>query len=128
MKYVYSVYLFLKSQKWFFEETLSIMNNILSKNTHSYFYPIPEESVLNAQLCNYEVDYDMGYCYHINGFSECFEYYLNPDSEEGKKGKKHIEDTYLSYDCPIKIYAFHGHNIKDINIGKNLINKIKLHI
>tara|TARA_Y100000996_G_scaffold415393_1_gene409795 strand:- start:4789 stop:5580 length:792 start_codon:yes stop_codon:yes gene_type:complete len=126
MNYVYSVYLFLKSQKWFFEETLSIMNNILSKNRHNYFYPIPEESVLNAQLCNYDVDYDMGYCYHINGFSECFEYYLNPESEEGKKGKKHIEDTYLSYDCPIKIYAFHGHNIKDINIGKNLINKIKL--
>lgn len=125
MKYVYSVYLFLKSQRWFFEETLEIMNKILSENMYNYFYPIPEESVLNSQLCNYEVDYDMGYCYHINGYHECFEYYLNPNSEEGKKGFKHINETYIKYECPVKIYAFHGHKIKDINIGKNLINKIR---
>ncbi len=125
MNYVYSVYLFTKTQRWFFEETLEIMNKILSKNIHNFFYPIPEESVLNSQLCNYEVDYDMGYCYHINGYPECFEYYLNPDSEEGKNGFKHINETYIKYGCPVKIYAFHGHKIKDINIGKNLINKIR---
>lgn len=126
MNYVYSNYLFLKSQKWFFEETLSIMNNILSKNMHNYFYPIPEESVLNSQLCNYEVDYDMGYCYHINGMQECFDYYLNPTGEEGKKGLNYIKETYLNYNCPIKIYAFHGHKIKDINFTKQLIELIKL--
>lgn len=128
MKYVYSVYLFLNTHKWFFEETLNIMNNILSRNEHSLYYPIPEESILNAQLCNYEVDYDMGYCYHVNGYPECFEYYLSGvENELGRKGKEHIKNIYLNYDCPVKIYAFHGHTVKDIEVGKMVLKRLKLH-
>ena len=127
MKYVYSVYMFTKTQIWFFQKALDIMNNISFNNTENLYYPIPEESVLNYLLSEYEVDYDMGYCYHINGFEENVEYYLNPLSvkEICLKGKKSIEDTYLNCDCPVKIYAFHGHKIKDVNYGKKVIEKMK---
>lgn len=40
-----------------------------------------------------------------------------------KKEKKNIEDTYTAYNCPVKLYAFHGHDIKNIDYGKEVIKK-----
>lgn len=121
MKWVYSNYLFIKEQKWFFQEALNYMDNIPSNEQHLY-YPVPEESVLNALLIKYDVDYDLGYNYFPNGFKNVIDYYLNGNED----GKKHIDECYLSYNCPVKIYAFHGHDIKDSNYVKTIIEKLKI--
>ena len=120
MKWVYSNYLFTKEQKWFFQEALDYMNNV-PINEHTIYYPVPEESVLNALLIKYEVDYDLGYNYFPNGFKSVIDFYLNGNEE----GKKHIEECYLIHDCPVKIYAFHGHDIKDVDYIKTIIPKLK---
>ncbi len=120
MKWVYSNYLFRKEQKWFFQEALDYMNSI-PYHDHNLYLPVPEESVLNALLIKYKVDYDLGYNYFPNGFKCVIDYFLN----ENEEGKKHINECYLSYGCPIKFYAFHGHDIKDINYTKEIITKIK---
>ena len=85
MKWVYSNYLFTKEQKWFFQEALNYMNNI-PHNEQNFYYPVPEESVLNALLIKYKVDYDLGYNYFPNGFKCVIDYFLNGNEE----GKKHI--------------------------------------
>lgn len=119
MKWVYSNYLFTKNQKWFFEEALSIMNNI-PENQYNFYYPVPEESILNALLSHYEIDYDLGYNYFPNGFKCVIDYFLH----NNKEGEEHILTQYLQYDCPVKIYAFHGHDIKNIEYGKFVIEQI----
>ena len=115
MKWVYSVYLFTEKQKWFFEEVLDIMNNVSKKGEERFYMPVSEEGVINALLSKYEVDYDMRYNYCPNGYSYVIDYYLGKNIE---KGKKHIEDCYLKYDCPVKFYAFHGHDIKNVTYTK----------
>lgn len=122
MKWVYSVYLFTKKHKWFFKETLDIMNKITYNNEEHLYATVPEEGIMNGLLAKYEINDDMGYCYHVNGFKDVVNYYLNGD----EKGKNHIEDTYLKYNCPVKLYAFHGHDIKNIEYGKQVIQMIKL--
>lgn len=121
MKWVYSVYLFTPNHKWFFKETLDIMNKITDNNEEHLYATVPEEGIMNGLLAKYEINDDMGYCYHVNGFNDVINYYLNGD----EKGKKHIEDTYTRYNCPIKLYTFHGHDIKNIEYGKEVIKKIK---
>jgi hypothetical protein len=120
MKWVYSNYLFAKHHKWFFTETLNYMNSI-PENQHDFFYPVPEESILNALLSKYEVDYDLGYNYFPNGLKCVIDNYVNHD----ENGEKHIQETYLNYDCPIKFYAFHGHDLKNIEYGKQVIKQIQ---
>lgn len=119
MKWVYSNYMFTKEQKWFFQEVLSYMNKI-SECDHHLYLPVPEESILNAFLIKYKVDYDLGYNYFPNGFKCVIDYYLN----DNKEGEKHIEECYLAYNCPVKFYAFHGHDIKNIEYTKGVITKI----
>jgi alpha-N-acetylglucosamine transferase len=121
MKWVYSNYLFTKEQKWFFQEALNYMTNV-PYNERDFYYPVPEESVLNALLIKYKVDYDLGYNYFPNGMKCVIDYFLN----ENEEGKKHINECYLSYDCPVKFYAFHGHDIKDINYTKGVVQQLKL--
>jgi hypothetical protein len=121
MNWVYSNYLFIKEQKWFFQETLNYMNSVPIYQ-HHLFYPVPEESILNALLIKYDVDYDLGYNYFPNGLDCVIDYYLTNNNDEGKH---HINECYLSYDCPIKFYAFHGHKIKDHNYTKIIVEKIK---
>ena len=121
MKWVYSNYFFHKSQKWFFQEALDYMNSI-DLNKQSFFLPVPEESILNALLIKYDVDYDLGYNYFPNGVDCVINYYLYGNNSEGKK---HITETYLNYNCPVKFYAFHGHQIKDLNYCKEIIKQIK---
>jgi hypothetical protein len=122
MKWVYSNYLFTKEHKWFFEEALDYMINVPIYQRQSY-YPVPEESVLNALLAKYNVDYDLGYNYFPNGFDYVIDYYLNDNQE----GKEHIKNCYLDNDCQVKIYAFHGHHIKNVGFVKQIIEKMKLH-
>ena len=122
MRWVYSVYLFTKEQKWFFEEVLENMNNITKTNKEHLFKSVPEESIINALLSKYEVDYDIGYNYCPNGHSYVIDYYLDNTKE---KGKKHIEDCYLKNNCPVKFYAFHGHSIKNPTYGKEVIERLK---
>jgi len=119
MNWVYSNYLFTKQHKWFFTETLNYMNSV-PENQHMLYYPVPEESILNALLSKYQVDYDLGYNYFPNGFKCVVEHYLNYNED----GKNHIEETYLNHNCPIKYYAFHGHDIKNVEYGKYLIQQI----
>ena len=119
MKWVYSNYLFSTKQKWFFEEILKIMNNIPDIE-HSLYYPVPEESIINALLAEHEVDYDLGYNYFPNGFINVINEYLYGDEE----GKYHIKTNYEDYDCPVKIYAFHSHDIKNVDYGKIVIQKL----
>ena len=122
MKWVYSNYLFSKHHRWFFQNVLDIMNNI-SKTNHECLFPtVPEESILNALLAEYEVDYDLGYNYFPDGFSYVIDYYLD---KTNKDGEKHIQEFYLDYSCPVKFYAFHGHDIKNVNFGKELIERLK---
>lgn len=119
MKWVYSNYLFAKHHKWFFTEILNYMNSVPDSH-HSFFYPVPEESIINALLSKYQVDYDLGYNYFPNGFKHVIEHYLNYN----KDGEQHIQETYLNYDCPIKFYAFHGHDIKNTEYGKYVIQQL----
>jgi hypothetical protein len=121
MKWVYSHYLFTKEQKWFFQEALNYMNNV-PINEHTMYYPVPEESVLNALLIKYDIDYDLGYNYSPNGFSCVIDYYFSKD--ENSEGFKSIKNTYLDYDCPVKFYAFHGHQIKDVEFTKKIVEKL----
>lgn len=121
MKWVYSVYLFTPNHKWFFEETLDIMNKITDNNEEHLYATVPEEGIMNGLLAKYEINNDMGYCYHVDGFKDVVEYYINGN----EYGKKHIENYYLKYDCPIKLYAFHSHDIKNADYGKEVIKKIK---
>lgn len=122
MKWVYSVYLFTQNQKWFFQEILDIMNKISNKKEELYYMPVPEEGIINALLSEYEIDYDMGYNYCPNGYPHVIDYYLDGKNEDGRK---HIEDCYLSYDCPVKFYAFHGHNVKNVSYIKGVIERMK---
>ena len=94
--------------------------NSIPENKHDFFYPVPEESILNALLSKYQFDYDLGYNYFPNGFKCVIENYLNYNED----GKQHIYETYLKYDCQIKFYAFHGHDIKNIEYGKYIIQQI----
>ena len=121
MKWVYSVYLFTTEQKWFLNEVLNEMNSISNQNKEHLFTPVPEESIINALLAKYDIDYDMGYNYCPNGFSYVVDYYCDQTNE---KGKNHIKECYLDYDCPVKFYAFHGHDIKNIDYGKTFINQL----
>lgn len=120
MNWVYSNYLFSKNHKWFFTEVLDYMNSI-PQNQHDFFYPVPEESILNALLSKYKVDYDLGYNYFPNGFECVVDHYLHYNEE----GEKHIKETYLNYNCPIKFYAFHGHSIKNVEYGEYVIQQIQ---
>jgi len=117
MKWVYSNYLFIRSQIWFLEEVLTFMDNITD---YSFYYPVPEEGIINALLTEYEVDYDLGYNYFPPGLLSVVDYYMDGKNVEGKK---HI-DAYLLYDCPIKMYAFHGHDIKNVEIGKQILQRL----
>ena len=36
-----------------------------------------------------------------------------------------IKQNYLDYNCPIKFYAFHGHDIKNVDYVKQIIIKMK---
>jgi len=125
MKWVYSVYLFTEKHKWFFRETLDIMNKITDNNEEHLYATVPEEGIMNGLLAKYKINDDMGYCYHVNGFKDVVEYYINGNENENENGKNHIENTYLKYDCPVKLYAFHSHDIKNIEYGKEVIEKIK---
>ena len=118
MKWVFSNYLFIRTQIWFLEEVLKIMDKVTD---YSFYYPVPEEGIINALLAKYQVDYDLGYNYFPAGILSVVEYYIDGKNVEGKK---HIEDGYLIHDCPIKIYAFHGHDIKNIGLGKRMLEKI----
>lgn len=119
MKWVYSNYLFLTKHKWFLEEIFQIMNNIPDVE-HSLYYPVPEESIINALLAKYEVNYDLGYNYLPNGYKYVVNEYLYGDEE----GKQEIKKNYEDNGCPVKIYAFHSHDIKDIEYGKLVIKNI----
>ena len=121
MKWVYSVYLFTTEQKWFLSEVLDIMNTISIQNREYLFPTVPEESIINALLAKYDIEYDMGYNYCPNGLSDVVDYYCD---ETNEKGKKHIKECYLDYECPVKFYAFHGHDVKNLDYGKTIINRL----
>ena len=120
MNWVYSNYLFTKQQKWFFQEAIDYMNSV-AYCTHYLYLPVPEESVLNALLIKYDIDYDLMYNYFPNGLDEVINYYLNNNPE----GEKHIKECYLDYNCPVKFYAFHGHKIKDVEYTKKIFERLK---
>ena len=121
MNWVYSNYLFTKQQKWFFQEVLDYMNGVEYQD-HHFYLPVPEESILNALLIKYDIDYDLTYNYFPNGYDSVIEYYINNNNTEGEK---HIKECYLDNNCPVKFYAFHGHQIKDIEYTKKVIEKLK---
>lgn len=117
MKWVYANYIFCKSHIYFLKEALDIMNKV-PKNLHNV---LSDESILNALLVKYEVDYDLGYNYFPNGLKHIVEYYL---FGKNKDGERDILETYINNDTPIKMYAFHGHLIKDVNYGNYIIDEI----
>ena len=119
LNWVYSHYLFTKEHKWFFEEALKGMQAV-PEDQHVDYYPVPEEGFLNALLAHYEVDYDLGYNYLPNGFVSIINDFLYGNDD----GKQSINDDYLKYDCRVKFYAFHGHNIKNPIYGKQVIELI----
>lgn len=119
MKWVYSVYLFTTHQKWFFKETLDIMNKITQNNEEHLYATVPEEGIMNGLLTKYQINDDMGYCYHVNGYKDVVDYYIHGN----ENGRKHIESVYQG--CPVKLYAFHSHDIKNTEYGKEVIQKIK---
>lgn len=120
MKWVYSNYLFTQKQKWFLQKALDMMNNI-PEHGHDFYYPVPEEGILNGLLAEHEIDYDLGYNYFPNGFSYVVDSYLGINPE---KGKNHIYDSYTQYKCPVKFYAFHGHDIKNVEYGRQVVKKL----
>jgi hypothetical protein len=117
MKWVYANYIFSKSHKLFLQKVLDIMNNL----SVEYHYSISDEDIFNSVLAEYEVDYDLGYNYFPNGFRCVVEYYL---TGENKDGENHILENYTNFNTPIKMYAFHGHEIKNINFGKYIVDEI----
>lgn len=119
MNWVYSNYFFSIKQKWFFEEILKIMNNV-PETEHSLYYPVPEESIINALLAEYQVDYDLGYNYFPNGYKYVINEYLYGDEE----GKQEIKKNYEDNGCPVKIYAFHSHDIKNVDYGRIVIQQL----
>lgn len=111
MKYVYASFLFSKNNLWFLEEVLDEMNkrHIMGE----------DEIIINSLLTKYQVDYDIGYNYLPNGTENLLNDYLNDTVSE------ELRITYLSYDCPVKFYIFHGHNCKNPEIMRSWINLIK---
>ena len=97
------------------------MNKITDNNEEHLYQGVPEEGIMNGLLSKYQINDDMGYCYHVNGYKYVIDYYINGE----EKGKKHIENTYLKYECPVKLYAFHSHDIKNVEYGKKVIEMIK---
>lgn len=120
MKWVYSNYLFTKEQTWFLQKALDIMNKV-PECGHDFYYPVPEESVLNALLAEHEVDYDLGYNYFPNGFKTVVDSYLGINPAEGKK---HIYECYTQYACPVVFYAFHGFDIKNVEYTKGIVETL----
>jgi len=113
MSYVYASYLFSNKNKWFFKEVFDEMNKrdyILGN----------DEMIINCLLTKYKVDYDIGYNYLPNGFSETIDAYIS-----NKLTDDEINDKYINYNIPVKIYTFHSHQIKDSVYTKEIINKIK---
>lgn len=111
MPWVYANYLFsVTEHKWFFEKALETYNK----------YKYVDETIINALLVEYEVDYDLGYNYFPNCFTDIIEYYFDNTYDQGRK---EIIDTYT--DIPIKFYSFHGHLCKNIEYSKKLIERIR---
>lgn len=122
MNWVYSNYIYTKEHKWFFEEVLNIMNNIIQTNTIHYYYPVPEESIINALLAKYECEYDIGYNYFPNCLPNMVEYYFDNNNI---LGKQELYDVYLCNNCPVKFYLFHGHKTKDLEYSSILLSRLK---
>jgi hypothetical protein len=112
-RYVYASFLFSKKNKWFLSEVLNEMNSrghILGE----------DEMIINCLLTKYQVDYDIGYNYLPNGTHNILNGYLNESTN--------IDDItlgYLKYDCPVKFYIFHGHEIKNVKHTKNYLINLK---
>jgi hypothetical protein len=112
MKWVYASYMFSNSNKWFLQEVLDEMNKLDSQAGE-------DELIINALLTKYEVDYDIGYNYLPNGLDDMFDLFFNIKEDT-------IENNwYLQQGVDVRYYVFHGHKIKDVFFGKNLIKEIK---
>lgn len=114
MGWVYSNYLFIRKQIWFLREVLDRMDAITD---YSFYYPVPEEGIINALLTEYEVDYNLGYIYFTNGYLSTVDSYLY---ETKQKLEQNIDNN-----VPLKLYAFHGHDIRQAHFGKQILEKIQ---
>jgi len=113
MSYVYASYLFSNKNKWFFKEVLDEMNK------REYIIG-NDEMIINCLLTKYNVDYDIGYNYLPNGIPNTIDSYIYDNLSDDE-----INNKYINYNIPVKIYMFHSHQIKDSVYTKEIINKIK---
>lgn len=113
MGYVYASYLFSNKNKWFFKEVLDEMNK------RDYIIG-NDEMIINCLLTKYSVDYDIGYNYLPNGITNTIDSYIYENITDDE-----INNKYINYNIPVKIYTFHSHQIKDSNYTKLIIEKIK---
>ena len=112
MKWVYASYLFSKKNVWFLEQVYEIMKPIIHQTGE-------DELIINSLLTHYEVDYDIGYNYLPNGLDDMFDIFF------GKVENTKENNMYLQHDCPVKFFLFHGHQCKNIESGKKIIQRIK---
>jgi hypothetical protein len=100
-RYLFASFIFTRRQIWLFQEAYELM---LSARLYG-----EDEVVLNALVHKYRLAADIGYCYLLNGTDDILRSYADGHTERSTE----IITNYVSHNCPIRTYIFHGHLIKD---------------